>query len=202
MAASSLLRVEAATHITPRLCGVGDDVRGIVLRLHNNHTAFLKRLHAAVTEELDRQVASTGPLSEQVWLKARTPRRRTIALPCLSCPPPKVERYHETVPFDAGSASISGRTTSLTEWAKRIAPRNQLVEVRGHADPTEPDPKALSLARANGVRAILLKAGLDPSRVTAVGFGADMPVATNKTPEGRTQNRELWLESLLSLPVR
>jgi hypothetical protein len=37
----------------------------------------------------------------------------------------------------------------------------------------------------------LIKAGVDPQMIKAVGYGKSRPIATNDTPEGRQQNRRV-----------
>jgi OOP family OmpA-OmpF porin len=49
----------------------------------------------------------------------------------------------------------------------------------------------LSADRANVARKLLLEAGLDPSRVAARGYGHEHPISSNRTAEGRAQNRRL-----------
>jgi OmpA-OmpF porin, OOP family len=54
----------------------------------------------------------------------------------------------------------------------------------------------LSEARANTVRTYLLSKGIDPNRVTAKGYGLTVPVSSNKTDEGRAQNRRTEVKIL------
>jgi type VI secretion system protein ImpK len=71
------------------------------------------------------------------------------------------------------------------------------VRVVGHTDSSPirtvrfPSNFQLSLERAKAVTR-LLKAGLSkPDRVEAEGKGADVPIAPNKTVEGRARNRRV-----------
>ena len=41
------------------------------------------------------------------------------------------------------------------------------------------------------VRSYLVKKGVDPARMTAVGYGEEMPIDTNRTSEGRANNRRV-----------
>ena len=43
------------------------------------------------------------------------------------------------------------------------------------------------------MRFALAERGVAASRVTAMGFGADNPVASNTAPEGRAENRRVEL---------
>jgi len=54
--------------------------------------------------------------------------------------------------------------------------------------------KALSLNRAQLIESEFIQRGIKPATVR--GFGAELPVASNETPEGREKNRrvEIWLE--------
>ncbi len=49
----------------------------------------------------------------------------------------------------------------------------------------------LSQARANAVMAQLVRFGVSPDRLQAVGYGDQFPVADNGTPQGREQNRRV-----------
>ena len=66
--------------------------------------------------------------------------------------------------------------------------------VEGHTD-TQGDASAnvpLSEKRAFEVMQYLRQALLIPAnRIQSMGFGADHPVASNQTPEGRAKNRRI-----------
>jgi OOP family OmpA-OmpF porin len=67
------------------------------------------------------------------------------------------------------------------------------VSVEGHTDNTG-DPavnKKLSEDRAAAVKAALIDKGVPADRVTSVGWGAEKPVASNETEEGKLKNRRV-----------
>jgi outer membrane protein OmpA-like peptidoglycan-associated protein len=68
------------------------------------------------------------------------------------------------------------------------------IELRGHTDNSNNtgDPLhnlKLSEKRANAVKQALIKVGIKPERISAIGFGDSKPVADNNTPEGKAANR-------------
>jgi OOP family OmpA-OmpF porin len=65
--------------------------------------------------------------------------------------------------------------------------------LQGHADEigTPGANQQLSMERANAILERLMAAGIDPSRVTVVGYGESRPRASNATDEGRAQNRRV-----------
>lgn len=67
------------------------------------------------------------------------------------------------------------------------------LQVEGYTDSTGSDTfnQTLSENRANAVRAYLVGQGLDPTTISAVGYGKSNPVASNDTAQGRQQNRRV-----------
>ena len=67
------------------------------------------------------------------------------------------------------------------------------VVVQGHTDATgsEEYNQTLSERRAQAVFNYLVGRGVDPGRMTAVGYGETLPVAPNDTEWGREQNRRV-----------
>lgn len=68
------------------------------------------------------------------------------------------------------------------------------ADIEGHADSVGTDSynKELSQERANAIRQVLIdRFNIDPSRLTAVGYGEEKPIASNETEEGRHQNRRV-----------
>jgi OOP family OmpA-OmpF porin len=67
------------------------------------------------------------------------------------------------------------------------------LEIGGHTDSDGDAAKnlALSQARADAVKKVLVDAGIDAARLTAKGYGATKPVDVNTTPEGKANNRRV-----------
>jgi outer membrane protein OmpA-like peptidoglycan-associated protein len=67
------------------------------------------------------------------------------------------------------------------------------LSVEGYTDSVGSDAfnQTLSEQRANAVRDYLVQQGLDPTSITATGFGKSNPVASNDTAAGRQQNRRV-----------
>jgi len=97
--------------------------------------------------------------------------------------------------FESGKASIDkdsmGLLDRLIETALRCPSAN--IEVAGHTDSDGDDNanKVLSEKRAQAVADYLVKAGLPPDRLKAVGYGSQQPIATNDTEEGKAKNRRI-----------
>jgi len=70
---------------------------------------------------------------------------------------------------------------------------NSTVEVIGHTDNTGSAEfnQSLSERRAQSVAGVLLREGVSSSRLRSIGRGESVPIQTNLTPEGRTQNRRV-----------
>ncbi|THF50267.1 OmpA family protein [Allorhizobium terrae] len=68
-----------------------------------------------------------------------------------------------------------------------------LIDINGHTDSTGglQHNQQLSQLRADSVLNYLGSQGVDPRRMSAMGYGPSQPIASNATPEGRAQNRRV-----------
>ncbi|MBQ4178597.1 MAG: OmpA family protein [Elusimicrobia bacterium] len=68
---------------------------------------------------------------------------------------------------------------------------NVTVKLEGHTDSigSQVYNQNLSERRANAVAKYLISHGIEKERVSTEGFGFSRPIASNKTAEGRAQNR-------------
>ena len=99
--------------------------------------------------------------------------------------------------FDTGSATLQPASQDqLTNIAEILKAYPQVkITIGGYTDNTG-DPAAnlqLSQQRADSVMAQLTQLGVDPSRMTAKGYGQEDAVADNSTEEGRQKNRRISL---------
>ena len=73
---------------------------------------------------------------------------------------------------------------------------NSTARVEGHASKTGPSARynqRLSEARAVAVKSMLTNEfGIEPNRLSTVGYGYDQPIADNNTEEGRAMNRRVY----------
>jgi outer membrane protein OmpA-like peptidoglycan-associated protein len=74
-----------------------------------------------------------------------------------------------------------------------ISHDNLTVTIEGHTDSKGDDNHNMQLSqeRADEVKKALVGFGVDPSRITAVGYGETRPKASNDSQEGRSLNRRV-----------
>ena len=101
----------------------------------------------------------------------------------------------EAVLFDFDSATIHTAGRQLLDEILKIATLCPDVGavVAGHADAIGDKEYNVELSerRAEAVVAYAVSKGIDPDRLTPVGFGFSQPVADNSTDEGRAKNRRI-----------
>ena len=106
----------------------------------------------------------------------------------------------EGVNFETGKSTLTPESqTILNSVAEALVSNEEVrVQVSGHTDNTGGRAlnQRLSRARAEAVRQYLIERGVAADRLTAVGLGPDKPIATNRTAEGRAQNRRVELTRL------
>ncbi|MDY7094192.1 MAG: OmpA family protein [Acidobacteriota bacterium] len=103
--------------------------------------------------------------------------------------------FDDEILFDLDSAVLGGSGRSTTAGLADVLHefRKTAVVIQGHTDATgsEEHNQDLSERRAEAVRNALIGRGIDPDRMTAVGYGESAPVASNDTESGRQLNRRV-----------
>jgi chemotaxis protein MotB len=102
--------------------------------------------------------------------------------------------------FLSGDAALSKKAQPvLKEIVKVINTLPNAINVEGHTDNIPisnlkyPSNWDLSSARATSVVQELVKEGVDPTRLSAVGYGEFHPLGDNLTDEGRFKNRRVTM---------
>ena len=97
--------------------------------------------------------------------------------------------------FDHDSSVIKDSyNTRINEFANVMKSNPKLkanIEAHTDSDGTDAYNQKLSEKRAVSTVNALKALGVDAARIKAVGYGESKPVATNKTPEGKAQNRRV-----------
>lgn len=106
----------------------------------------------------------------------------------------KIE-IRQKVYFATGKARIRERSHELLNQVATALETNPdlRVMVEGHTDSVGSSSTNLRLSqrRADAVRDYLIGRGIEPDRLTAVGFGEEKPIDTNRTKRGRENNRRV-----------
>ena len=104
--------------------------------------------------------------------------------------------------FKTGSSDIQGYSMiKVNEFAEfLLRNKGSLITILGHTDSvgSAVANQALSYRRAKSVVQALIEKGVSPARIHAEGKGESMPIASNKTSNGKAMNRRI--EAVLSYP--
>jgi outer membrane protein OmpA-like peptidoglycan-associated protein len=103
--------------------------------------------------------------------------------------------FESGILFETNSSVLSDQSQdALNKFAQSLQnnPETKII-ISGHTDNTGNDEinQPLSQKRAESVANFLISKGVAHDRMTTVGNGANQPVASNTTEEGRRKNRRV-----------
>jgi outer membrane protein OmpA-like peptidoglycan-associated protein len=110
------------------------------------------------------------------------------------------------IKFDSGKATLKLESMGvINEIVKLMTEHPEInFSVEGHTD-SDGDAQFnidLSEQRANTVVNELVARGIDGKRMVAKGFGEDVPVADNTSPEGKANNRRVEFTCFIDVRSR
>jgi len=113
----------------------------------------------------------------------------------------KIEKFvFEGITFGFDKTNISKESEIILAKALQILENhlNIQVEISGHTDNkgTIKYNQRLSDKRANVVKQWFVKNGINPERVSAIGYGMEKPIVPNSTRENRTKNRRCDIKQI------
>lgn len=97
--------------------------------------------------------------------------------------------------FDYNKASIKPESMGTLSMVVQIMKDNPEIkfEIGGHTDADGEDNYNLKLSqqRAEAVKSMLVKMGIEDSRLSTKGYGETKPLSDNNSPEGKANNRRV-----------
>ena len=106
-----------------------------------------------------------------------------------------LQKAMQGIEFETGKAAIKKKSFPLLNQIAAIFVENgnYIIEVQGHTDNVgkAETNKKLSEQRANSVMKYLISQGVPEDRLSAHGYGMEVPIADNKTKAGRAKNRRV-----------
>ena len=107
----------------------------------------------------------------------------------------KLNDFSKSVLFDSSKATIKPESNDKLEGIVKVMDEynNANFKLEGHTDSTGNVAKNLQLSkdRAAAVKNYLISKGISADRLSSEGYGVTKPIASNKTVEGRAQNRRV-----------
>ncbi len=151
--------------------------------------------------------AAPAPAPAPAPAAAPAPAPRAAA-PAPAPQPPAATKvtYAADAFFDFNKAVIKPEgKAKLDDLVDKVKGVNlEVIIAVGHTDAVGADAynQALSVKRAESVKAYLVSKGIEKNRVYTEGKGEKQPVADNKTAEGRAKNRRVEIEVVGTRPNR
>jgi len=172
--------------------------------LERQHQAQLRALREELLHASQQQLASMkdafrAKLERETFEKRREQRIKQLFKPgevtLLVNLDGSVLLRLSALKFASGSSRIDKKYEDLLKRVKQALEvyGERTVRIEGHTD-NRGDVRMnqqLSLKRAEAVRDMLIKLGVDAARLRALGYGEVRPIASNEFAKGRAMNRRI-----------
>lgn len=152
------------------------------------------RTRAAADEERRRQLvaAQTPPAASQPRQSATVEQRNQMLDRCQH---ELKDASRDGIYFKRASAEIEAKSFPTLNRLAEVTVRciEARIDIEGHTD-TDGTPdrnQRLSERRAQSVLDYLVKAGISPARLSAIGYGDSRNVTSNETAENKARNRRI-----------
>jgi OmpA-OmpF porin, OOP family len=189
----------------------------LIIRALSGPTQPVRTAANVTTEAANTAASAVGNAATATWaalgnmMSVKLPDGSQLNVPSLgveaklvsflndnSAPAGKTWFDFDRLLFDTGQATLQPASQEqLTNIAAILKAYPQVkIRIGGYTDNTGDAAANLQLSqqRADNVMAELTRLGVDPSRMSAKGYGQENPVADNSTEEGRQKNRRISLE--------
>ena len=168
------------------------DNEGSISVAHNGNDAYMASDRADSRGGLDIYKV-------ELAIETRANQKDTVAIAPIQIAPtemvivPNKVQVFKHVLFIVNTATfIDAAIPELVSLAQYLKDNNKaFVTIEGHTDNSGKLDQnlILSKARAAAIQQYLINNGIAANRITAIGYGASIPIATNKTAAGRAANR-------------
>jgi outer membrane protein OmpA-like peptidoglycan-associated protein len=113
----------------------------------------------------------------------------------------------DKIQFETGKADLKPVSFPVIDEVIKVMkdnPQIELVQIQGHTDSdgTADLNRKLSQGRAESVMKYMTGKGTKTARLEAKGYGPDVPIADNATPEGKEANRRVEFNILKQGPKK
>ena len=166
------------------------------LQLEKHEPNLEPRLGQLETDlkQLQERVTEVRPLAEEaLWASQRALARREDG---------RTQRRHVqsvvvTFGFDQWELDDQAQSSLLGVMKQLRETPDLVVDLEGHTDTVGSVPYNLQLSqrRAEAVQRFMVERGVELHRFHTIGFGEAHPVAPNRTPDGRAQNRRVTVKT-------
>jgi outer membrane protein OmpA-like peptidoglycan-associated protein len=182
------------------------------LQIRRNYAAAAKSLGGTVLYDQDRHLTAkvVTKAGKEVWLRIEVfndGRDYTLAVVEVGEMTQEVSASDMLdalnkdgfialyINFDTGKSEIKPESLAVVEQIAKLLKDNPAlkISVEGHTDNVGAAQanKLLSEQRAKSVMNAIVKAGIIPTRLSAVGWGQEKPVSDNRSEDGRAKNRRV-----------
>lgn len=173
------------------LCGYSPEITSSYLEREGAHEAYLRQIGDLLLADLDAAAkAHTAAADVTAWNDLRASIMLGQPQPCLSCMAPTAEPVLERVAFEDGQAALAADVNAdVLARVVKIHENNRKARliVRGHADPSEPDPDGLAKRRAETVATELIQLGVRKAELDVRSYGASLPLTRDAAQAERNR---------------